>query len=152
MLPRWMEENCFGNANRLGTLPFYVVLFDCVFGFFPSFLMVLQESVEFFSDVFFAFAAEHFAAFASAFSFGKFLVVFFEEEEVVLEYAAYCWVGACFALLRSGAFAACEGIPYLLFYHVWLVMVNMLVSGIDALIFPPAPRPGRKRQWICAGL
>ena len=27
----------------------------------------------------------------------------------------------------------------------WSV-VNMLVSGIDALIFPPAPKPGRKRQ------
>ena len=30
--------------------------------------------------------------------------------------------------------------------------VNMLVSGMEALIFPPAPRPGRKRQWIWAGL
>ena len=27
-------------------------------------------------------------------------------------------------------------------------MVNMLVSGMEALIFPPVPRPGRKRQCI----
>ena len=37
-------------------LAFYMVLFDYIFSFFATFLMFLQELVEFFCDVFFAFA------------------------------------------------------------------------------------------------
>ena len=99
-------------------LSFYVVLVDYVFGFFPSFLMRLQEMVEFFSYVFFAFATEHFASSALAFAFSQFGGVLFKEEEVVLEYAADGWVGACFALFGGGAFAACEGVPDFLFDYV----------------------------------
>ena len=31
-------------------------------------------------------------------------------------------------------------------------VVKIQVSGSEALIFPPFPKPGTKRQWICPGL
>jgi len=112
-----------------------MVLSDYVFSFFSSFLMCLQERVEFFCYVFFAFATKYFACFASAFAFRYFGIVFFEEEEVVLEYAADCWVGAFFALFRRGAFASCEGIPNLLFYDVWLVHGEYACFGLGRAHF-----------------
>ena len=92
-----------------------MVLFDDVFGFFASFSVGFEEFVEFFRDVFFAFAAQYFAASASPFPLFQFAIVFLEQVEVVLEYAAYGWVRAFFALLRRRAFAACEGVPDFLF-------------------------------------
>ncbi len=77
-----------------------------------------EEAVEFFRDVFFAFAAEYFAASAPAFALGQFAAVFFEEEEVVLEDAADGRVSARFSLFCGGAFAACEGVPDFLFDNV----------------------------------
>ena len=77
--------------------------------------------VEFFSYVLFAFAAEHFASSASAFAFSKFGIVFFKEEQVVLENAADCWVSARFPLFGCCAFASCESVPNLLFHDVgWI--------------------------------
>jgi hypothetical protein len=65
-------KKCVQSANSTRTcgkftLPLYVILFDDVFGFFPSFSVCFEELVEFFSYVFFAFAAQDFSASASAF-------------------------------------------------------------------------------------
>jgi hypothetical protein len=98
-----------------------VVLVDYIFSLFPPFPVLLEELVEPLSQVFFAFAAQQLASSAPAFPFRKLAVVFFEQVEVVLEYAADRGVSARFPLLSRGAFAACESVPNLLFHYVWRV-------------------------------
>jgi hypothetical protein len=98
-----------------------VVLVDYIFSLFPPFPVLLEELVDSLSQVFFAFAAQQFASSAPAFPFRKPAVVFFEQEEVVLKYAADRGVSSRFPLLGSCAFAACESVPNLLLHQFWRV-------------------------------
>ena len=106
--------------------------------------MLLQELVEFFRYVFFAFATKHFASAASAFAFRQFGRVLFEEEEVVLEYAADGGVGAFFALFCRGAFAACEGVPNFLFNYVGRVHGEYACFGLGGAHFSACAKAGEE--------